>query len=347
MTDRRTFPRSRPSRRVIAGLLAIVAIAAVAPSCSDDGSETLTIYSGREQSLVQPLLERFAEEEGVAIQVRYGDTAELAATLLEEGDSSPADVFYAQDAGSLGALNAAGMLQPLPRSVLDEVEPRWRAEDGDWVGFSGRARVVAYSTERLEAADLPDSILEFTDPEWRGRIGWAPTNGSFQSFVTELRQVEGEEAARAWLEGIQANDPVSYESNIPAELGIADGEVDVAFVNHYYLYILRQEEGEDFPVDNGYMAPGDPGSLVNVAGSGILTTADSTEDAQAFIRFMLEEEAQRYFATETFEYPLAAGVPAEPQLRPLSEIVSPDVPLSDLSDLPGTLQLLQETGVLP
>ncbi len=339
--------RSPRRRRAIAGLLAVVAVAATAPACSSDGSDTLTIYSGREQSLVQPLLERFAQEEGVAIEVRYGDTAELAATLLEEGDSSPADVFYAQDAGSLGALDAAGMLRPLPQPLLDKVEPRYRADDGDWVGFSGRARVVAYSTERLEEADLPDSILDFTDPEWQGRIGWAPTNGSFQSFVTELRQVEGEEGARAWLEGIQANDPVSYESNIPAELGIADGEVDVAFVNHYYLYILREEEGEDFPVDNGYMAPGDPGSLVNVAGSGILTTSDSTEDAEAFVRFMLEEEAQRYFATETFEYPLADGVAAEPQLRPLSDITSPDVPLSDLSDLPGTLELLHETGVLP
>jgi iron(III) transport system substrate-binding protein len=339
--------RRRDRGRAIAGLLAVVAVAAAVPACSSDGGDTLTIYSGREQSLVQPLLERFAEEEGVHIEVRYGDTAELAATLLEEGDSSPADVFYAQDAGSLGALDGAGMLQPLPQELLDLVAPRFRAVDGDWIGFSGRARVVAYSTERVDPEDLPDSILDFTDPEWRGRIGWAPTNGSFQSFVTELRQVEGEEGAREWLEGIQANDPVSYESNIPAELGIADGEVDVAFVNHYYLYILRQEEGEDFPVENAYMAPGDPGSLVNVAGAGILETADSVEEAQAFIRFMLGREAQRYFATETFEYPLAEGVPAEPELRPLSEITSPDVPLSDLSDLQGTLDLLHETGVLP
>jgi iron(III) transport system substrate-binding protein len=340
------FPRS-PRRRTIAGLLAIVAVATVAPACSSDGSDTLTVYSGREQSLVQPLLERFAEEEGVAIEVRYGDTAELAATVLEEGDSSPADVFFAQDAGALGALDAEGMFTPLPDDVLGKVDERFRAPDGTWVGFSGRARVVAYSTERLEASDLPDSILDFTEPEWQGRIGWAPTNASFQSFVTELRQVEGEDGARAWLEGIQANDPVSYESNIPAELGIADGEVDVAFVNHYYLYVLREEEGEDFPVENGFMAPGDPGSLVNVAGGGILTTSDSAADAEAFMRFMLDVEAQEYFASETFEYPLADDVPAEPELRPLSEIVPPDAPLSDLSDLPGTLDLLQETGVLP
>ena len=268
-------------------MLAVGALAAVVPACSEDGSETLTIYSGREQSLVQPLLERFAEEEGVAIKVRYGDTAELAATLLEEGENSPADVFFAQDGGALGALDQAGAFQPVPEDVLAKVDERFQAPDGNWVGFSARARVVAYSTERVEAEELPSSILDFTDPEWRGRIGWAPTNGSFQSFVTELRQVEGEDGARAWLEGIQANDPVSYVSNIPAELGVADGEVDVAFVNHYYLYLLREEEGQDFPVENGFMAPGDPGSLVNVAGSGILSTSDSVEDAQRFMRFML------------------------------------------------------------
>jgi iron(III) transport system substrate-binding protein len=338
--------RSHRWRPAIA-MLAIVSAATMLPACSDDGAETLTIYSGREQSLVQPLLERFAEQEGVAIKVRYGDTAELAATMLEEGDNSPADIFFAQDGGALGALDAEGMFQPIPDDLLAKVDERFRAPDGTWVGFSGRARVVAYSTERLDEADLPESILDFTDPVWNGRIGWAPTNGSFQSFVTELRQVEGEDGARAWLEGIQANDPVSYESNIPAELGIADGEVDVAFVNHYYLYVLRAEEGDDFPVENGFMAPGDPGSLVNVAGGGILSTSDSEEDAQAFIRFMLGVEAQEYFASETFEYPLADGVPADPQLRPLSEIQPPDVPLGDLADLQGTLRLLQETGVLP
>lgn len=334
-------------RRSLIATIAVATLVAVVPACSDDGSETLTIYSGREQSLVQPLLERFAEEEGVAIKVRYGDTAELAATLLEEGENSPADVFFAQDGGALGALDQAGAFQRVPEDVLAKVDDRFQAPDGNWVGFSARARVVAYSTERVEAEDLPSSILDFTDPEWRGRIGWAPTNGSFQSFVTELRQVEGEDGARAWLEGIQANDPVSYVSNIPAELGVADGEVDVAFVNHYYLYLLREEEGQDFPVENGFMAPGDPGSLVNVAGAGILSTSDSVEDAQRFMRFMLGVQAQEYFAENTFEYPLADGVSADPQLRPLSEIQPPDVPLGDLADLQGTLALLQETGVLP
>jgi iron(III) transport system substrate-binding protein len=336
---------SPPVRRG-AWLLLVLAVAAVLSSCGG-GDEGLTVYTGREQSLVQPLLERFAEEAGVSIRVRYGDTAEMAATILEEGENSPADVFFAQDAGALGALDAAGMLRPLPGPDLESVPERFRAPDGTWVGVSGRARVVAYSTERVDPEELPDSILGFADPVWEGRIGWAPTNGSFQAFVTALRLIEGDEAARAWLEAIIANDPVEYSSNLTAIDGIADGEVDVAFVNHYYLYVMRDEEGDDYPVDNAYLGGGDPGALVNAAGVGVLSTTDHGDEAEQLVRFLLSEEAQTYFATETHEYPLVEGVAVDPALVPIDELAPPDIDLGDLDDLQGTLRLLQEVGALP
>jgi iron(III) transport system substrate-binding protein len=332
--------------RHAAWVLVALAVAAVLPSCGGD-DDALTVYSGREQTLVQPLLERFAEETGVSIRVRYGDTAEMAATILEEGDNSPADVFYAQDAGSLGAVDAAGMLRPLPAAILEAVPERFRPPDGGWVGISGRARVVAYSTERIDPEELPDSIDGFTDPAWSGRIGWAPTNGSFQAFVTALRLIEGEEAARAWLEGIQANDPIEYSSNLTAIDGIADGEVDVAFVNHYYLYVMRDEEGDDYPVDNAYLGGGDAGALVNAAGVGILSTTEHGDEAEQLVRFLLSEEAQTYFATQTHEYPLVEGVAVDPDLVPIDELDPPDIDLGDLDDLQGTLRLLQEVGALP
>ena len=186
----------------------------------------LTVYSGRSESLVGPVLEAFTDETGVEVEVKYADTAELAALLLEEGTRSPADVFFAQDAGALGAVAAAGLLEPVPGDVLARVPAAFRDPDGRWVGVSGRARTVAYTT--AEPVELPASILDFTDPEWSGRIGWAPANGSFQSFVTALRATEGDEAARAWLEGILANDAVDYPSNTAAVEGVAAGEVDVA-----------------------------------------------------------------------------------------------------------------------
>ncbi len=308
--------------------------------------EGLVVYSGRNEELVGPIIERFEEESGINVEVRYGDTAELAATILEEGQNSPADVFFSQDAGALGALTDEGILSPLPETALSQVEERFKDPDGEWVGVSGRARVVAYNTEALSEEELPDSILEFTDPKWSGKIGWAPTNGSFQAFVTALRVIEGEDVAREWLEGIQANDPRRYDNNLAILEGVTSGEIEVGFVNHYYLFQLQEQSGGDVPAANYYFQNGDPGSLVNVAGIGILNTADNTPEAEEFLQFMLSEEAQRYFADETFEYPLIEGVPINEDLVPLSEIEAPNVDLGSLDDLEGTLNLLRETGAL-
>ncbi len=167
--------------------------------------------------------------------MRYGDTAELAATILEEGPNSPADLFFAQDAGALGALAAAEMLTLLPSTLPEQVEPRFRSADGLWIGISGRDRLVVYNTNKLTEADLPRSITGFVDPRWQGRVGWAPTNGSFQAFVTAMRVQLGEEATKAWLEGMIANDVKTYERNAAIVQAVADGEIDVGFVNHYYL----------------------------------------------------------------------------------------------------------------
>jgi iron(III) transport system substrate-binding protein len=308
--------------------------------------EGLVVYSGRNEELVGPIIERFEEESGIDVEVRYGDTAELAATILEEGENSPADVFFSQDAGALGALANEGLLSPLPEDDLNRVEERFRDPDGRWVGVSGRTRVVAYNTESLSEEELPSSILGFTDPEWQSRIGWAPTNGSFQAFVTALRLIEGEEVAREWLEGIQANDPRVYENNLAIVQGVASGEIDAGFVNHYYLFQVQKEEGGDVPAANYYFQNGDPGSLVNVAGIGTLNTSDNSAEAEEFLEFMLSEEAQSYFTDETFEYPLIEGVPINEDLVPLSEIEAPNVDLGNLDDLEGTLELLRETGIL-
>lgn len=306
---------------------------------------TITVYSGRSEELVAPLFEQFTEATGIEVEARYGDSAEMANLILTEGENSPADVLFTQDAGALGAVAQEGLLTPLGDDMLGRVDERFRSPSGEWIGVSGRARVVAYNTEALTEADLPDSILDFTDPAWSGRIGWVPTNGSFQAFVTALRLVEGEDAARAWLEGIQANDPLVYEGNSAALEGVAAGEVDVAFVNHYYLH-QRLAEDPDTSAANHFLTDGDPGALVNVAGAGILTTAANPEAAQAFLDYLLDTEAQTYFATETYEYPLIEGVGTDPALPALSEIGTPDIDLSDLSDLEGTLQLLEEAGVL-
>ena len=332
-------------------ILAIVILAVAIPvlwgaSTLRAPSEELTVYSGRSKSLVGPLVEKFMAATGIEVKVRYGDTAEMAATILEEGKNSPADLFFAQDAGALGALASRGMLGKLPDSILERVEPRFRSPDGVWVGASGRARVVAYNTEKLKASDLPDSILAFTNSEWKGRIGWAPLNGSFQAFVTAMRVQLGEEATADWLKGILANKPKVYPKNSAIVAAVGAGEIDVGFVNHYYLFRFLDERGKGFAARNHYMKHGDPGTLVNIAGLARLKSSDQRAAAEKFIAFFLSDEAQTYFANETHEYPLVEGVATDPMLVPLKEIDTPEIDLSSLADLEGTLKLLQKTGVL-
>jgi iron(III) transport system substrate-binding protein len=324
--------------------LLVVLLAPASAVLAQDAEGPLTVYSGRSEALVGPVLERFSEATGVDVEARYGDTAEMAALLLEERDRSPADVFFAQDAGALGAVAAAGLFSPLAPEVLDRVPAGFQDPDGAWIGVSGRARTLVHTT--AEELELPDSVLDLTDPVWEGRIGWVPANGSFQAFVTALRMVEGEDGARAWLEGILANDPVVYPNNAGAVEGVGAGEVDVALVNHYYLLQLLAEHGDAFPVAQVFFPAGDVGSLVNVAGVGRLASSDQPEAAAMLIDFLLSEPAQEYFAESTFEYPLIAGVAADPRLPELATLETPEIDLSDLADLQGTVDLLRDVGAI-
>ncbi|MET0727852.1 MAG: iron ABC transporter substrate-binding protein [Acidimicrobiales bacterium] len=342
-------------RRLTQALAPMLGLALLTAACGDDdatsdeaqGAEggALTVYSGRSEELVAPLIEQFETETGIEVEVRYGETAEMAAQILEEGNNSPADVFYGQDAGALGALGAEDRLAELSDEQLDLVADGLKDDEGRWVGTSARSRVVVYNTEALSEGDLPDSILDFTAPEWSGRLGWAPTNGSFQAFVTALRVMEGEDGAQAWLEGIQANNPTVFDGNTGIVEAVAAGEIDAGFVNHYYLYQYLAED-PDFAAANKFYGNGDPGGLVNVAGAGILDTAEHGDEANRFVDFLLSTEAQEYFAEETYEIPVADGVVPAEGVPTLDELTLPDVDLNKLDDLAGTLALLTELGIL-
>lgn len=313
-------------------------------SINDDPGD-LVIYSGRSESLVAPIIQQFKDTTGIDVQVKYANTGALAATLLEEGDNSPADVFYAQDPGGLAAVSA--LMTDLPDDIT-AAAPAWaQSEQGRWVGITGRARVVVYGTDNLAESDLPDDLWGFTEPQWRGRVGWAPTNGSFQAMVTALRVGWGEARTEEWLRAMLDNDVQVYPKNTPQVAAAAAGEIDVGLVNHYYLYRFLAEEGEDFAARNAHLRGAGPGSIVLVSGAGILETADNPENAAAFIRFLLSAVGQQYFAGSTFEYPLVEGVRPSLLLTPLAEIRQPDITLADLSDLAGTQALLQKVGALP
>lgn len=317
------------------------------PTDEPEISGQITVYSGRSEALIGPLLAQFEAATGVDVRVRYGSTPAMAAAVLEEGTNSPADVYIGQDAGSVGQLSIAGVFAPLPESILSLVPSNFSSESGDWVGISGRVRVVAYNKKTQSEASLPASIFDYTDPAWKGKIGWAPTNGSFQSFVTAMRVVHGEAKTKAWLEGIVANNPMVYSGNNQVLDAVASGEVEVGFVNHYYLGPRLAESGS-FGAANYYFKNGDIGGLMNVAGAGVLKSAPNPDAAFALIQFMLSAQAQAYFAEETYEYPLVPGVPPPADfIAPLDTLNVIKVDLSKLGDAAATVALLQETKALP
>ena len=329
------------------GIVALFLTAVFLSACggSDGDAGSLTVYSGRSETLVGPLIDRFKEYTGIDVSVKYAGTPQLAATLLEEGDNTPADVFFAQDPGGLGAV--AGMLSTLEEDVLTKV-PQWAvSSDGVWVGISGRARTVVYNTDTLTPNDLPDDLEGFTDLKWKGRLGWAPTNASFQTMVTAMRSMWGDQRTVQWLENIQANDPKVYPKNTPIVSAAASGEIDVGLVNHYYLHRFLAEQGDSFSARNYHPPAGGPGAIVMVSGVGILEESDNKDNAQQFIDYLLSDISQKYFVEETYEYPLASGIPVAEGVSPLSEINNPDLSSSALSDLEGTQALLREAGIIP
>jgi len=231
---------------------------------------------------------------------------------------------------------------------LIDVVPEWaRSSQGKWVGISGRARTVIYNPANLSEDDLPDDMWGFVDPKWKGRIGWAPTNSSFQTMVTAMRSKWGDERTREWIEGINTNDATIYPKNTPQVAAVAAGEIDVGFVNHYYLFRFLAEKGDTFPARNYHPRSGGPGSVVMVAGVGILLGSENQDNAERFVEFMLSKVAQQYFAGQTFEYPLVEGVKTNRLLIPFTEINHPNIGLDELSDINGTVDMLRDIGVLP
>ena len=331
-------------RPVVLLALPILLVAPLLSSCATE-SDRLTIYSGRSQDLIEPLLEDFAEETGVDIDVRYGDSADLALLIAEEGDRSPADVFLSQSPGAVGFLDQEGLLAELDSEVLDLVPEENRASDGRWVGVSGRVRVLVYDSEAVDPADLPDSVLDLTQPEFEGRVAVAPSNASFQDFVTAMRSELGDEAATEWLDGMAANDSPVYANNTAIVEAVGRGEVDMGLVNHYYN-VRAKAEDPDVPSENYSFPNGDIGSLLIVTAASVLQSSDQPEDAGALIEFLLGEEAQRFYSDETFEYPLAAGVEPADELTPIESLSVDTIDFDELGGgLERTRELIEESGI--
>ncbi len=332
-------------KRVAAILTVVVALVAIGASGCGGGDDALTIYTGRTESLVGPLLDRFSEETGISLDVRYGDTNDLALLIATEGERSPADVYWGQSPGALAYLAAKDLLAPLPSSVIGRVAPRYRDSARRWVGISGRQRVMVYNTDLVEEAQLPDSVLDLTRPAFAGKVGLAPTNGSFQDFVTGMRVLEGEDVAQNWLEAMVVNDVRTYANNGAIIEAVGRGEVAMGLINHYYNFQFKAED-PSLPTRNHQFAAGDIGGLVIPSSVSVIAGSSKKDDAERLIAFLLSADAQSYFATETFEYPLAEGISAVSGVPPLASLRPPaGEQIERLGDIEGTGKLIAASGL--
>ncbi len=332
--------------RTIKATILFVVLLLTVTACGIGGSDsqTLTVYSGRSEEFIGAFFADFEAESGIELNVRYGDSAELAAQILEEGENSPADIFISQDAGALGAVAQAGLLKKLPNELLSLVPATFRASSGQWVGLTGRARVFAYNPNAVTT--LPASIDDLTDPSWSSKIGIAPTNASFQAFVTALRTIRGDEATKNWLTKIVANNPKLFEKNSQIVEAIDAGQIQLGLVNHYYTWEVSKALGREINVVNGFFGPGDAGNLINVSGAGVFNTSKKQTLANKLIEYLLAEKNQKRFVSESHEYSVLPNVTSPAGQPTLKEIGAPVVNLDSLKDLKQTQELLIKVGLL-
>ena len=338
---------------LVASLVIVVLVAFTGCSKSKDGestssakaSGTIVVYTGRSLDLIEPIVEDFEKETGIKVELRDGESGELATQILTEGDASKADVFFSQDAGALGLLSDRDLLTKLPSDITQPVGDRFKSTKDEWVGTSGRARVVVYNPNLV--SELPGDLDDLVSPEYKDKIAYAPTNASFHSFVTALRELKGEDAAKEWLTKFAANEPKAYAKNAEIVKAVNDGEIAMGLVNHYYLFELTKEVGADKIVaKNLFFKNKSVANLINAAGVGVLKTSDNKQAGQAFVKYLTSEKGQKYFVNETFEYPVISSVEQAKGLPTIGEIDAPDIDLSDLASLDETLELLNEVGLI-
>lgn len=328
-------------------LLGVASLALVAPLLTSCGlfGDKLVIYNAQHEQLLDELAPIFEEETGIEVELRNGSDLELSNQLVQEGDATDADVFLTENSPAMSQVEAAGLFQELPDDILDTIPEMYRPTSGLWTGFVARSTVLVYNTDAVDAAELPESILDLADPEWAGRISFSPTGADFQAIVAAVLELEGEEATRAWLEGIKANGTVYDGNNVVLE-SVDSGESDLGIVYHYYWERDRAEGGD--VSDNSeqhYFGDQDPGAFVSVSGAGVLASSDMQDEAEQFVEFLVSEEGQQALADSyALEYPLNPAVELE-GVKPFGELEPPQVNVSDL-DAEAVVDLMTEVGFL-
>lgn len=328
-------------------ILCTVLLAACGGSGSSSTPGTITLYNGQHEQTTSLLVKAFERQTHVKVKIRSGDEAELGNQIIQEGSSSPADVFYTENTPVLEELQQKGLLEPVAASTLSSVPRRDDAASGDWVGVSARVSALVYNTSKTTASALPGSILELASPRWKGKVGFAPSETDFQPLVTAIIKLDGKAAAEKWLTGLQADSRV-YPDNETVVAQVNNGESTVGPVNHYYWYRLREEQGTGGTHSAlHYYDPGDPGDLINISGAAVLHSSKNQADAQKLLAFLVSNDGQQAIAhSQSWEYPLRPGVSPAAGLAPLSSFHATSLTPAELGNGSEALELEQRLGLL-
>ena len=331
-------------KRVVPAVAGVLLLGLLAGCGSDEPS--LVIYNAQHEPLLEELAPAFTEATGIEVELRNGKDLEMSNQLVQEGEASPADVFLTENSPAMSQVEAAGLFEELPADLVEPIPSMFRPRSGLWTGFVARSTVLVYNTDMVDAAELPASIMDLADPEWAGRISFSPTGADFQAIVAAMIDLEGEDATRAWLEGIKANGTVYDGNNVVLE-SVDSGKSEVGIVYHYYWERDRAENGD--VSDNSeqhYFTDQDPGAFVSVSGAGILASSDMKSEAREFVDFLVNEEGQQVLADSyALEYPLNPAIQLDPPVKPFSELQPPEVNVSDL-DAELVVEMMTEIGFL-
>jgi iron(III) transport system substrate-binding protein len=334
------------TKNLLMACAAAVLTAPMLTACGGDDGPFITVYNAQHEELISEIAPLFEEQTGIEVKLRSGDDLELANQLVQEGDASPADVFLTENSPAMSLVDNAGLFTQVDQETLDLIPPDYVPADDNWIGFMGRSTVAMYNEDALTEDEMPESILDFADPEWAGRISYSPTGADFQAIVSAVLELEGEQATREWLSGL-ADNGTEYDGNDVVMESVNSGEVDAGIAYHYYWYRDQKESGDHS--DNTqlhWFGNQDPGAFVSVSGAGVLASSDKQTDAQKFVNFLADAQGQQAIADSyALEYPLNPEVSLDPPVKPFAELEPPRIDVATLNSEPVT-ELMQEEGLL-
>lgn len=336
----------RLPQRILSGLAVGVVGLGLLTACGSEGKSSLVIYNAQHEELIAAVAKRFTKDTGIKVELRNGSDLELGNQLVAEGKASKADVFLTENSPAMTLVDDKGLLAKLNPSTLDRIPAQYRPADGDWTGFAGRSTVLVFNTDKVKESQLPTSLLDLAEPEWKGKVSFSPTGADFQAIVSAVLATQGEAATKKWLAGLKANGTV-YDGNNVVLKSVNSGRTETGVIYHYYWYRDQEESGENSDHSKlHFFAKGDPGAFVSVSGAGVLKSSDHAKDAQRFVSYLTSKAGQKVIADSyALEYTLNPAIQLGRGVPSLARLQPPQVDVSALNG-PKVVSLMQQAGFL-